>query len=114
MKDDKDILQKLFWQLPEKPLSDDFRFRMMQQISAERIRAKNRAERWTWFAVITASLAILAFGVLAFSYLEVPKLSLSKQALETLPFYLYVAFLALLLLFGDFFFRRNYYSKKQG
>lgn len=115
MNDKKDILQELFRQLPEKPLPDDFRARVMQQVLVEKKRAKKRNEVWAWTAVIVASMAILTFGFLAFQYLGIPKfsLSLSKQALETLPFYAYIAFLALLLLLGDFFFRKTYYRKEQ-
>ena len=113
MNDKNDFLQKMFQQLSETPLSEDFRLRMMQQIKAEEARQKKRNERWAWTALITLSLCIFGIGALAIFYLDVPKfsLSISMQALETLPFYIYITFLALLLLLGDHFIRRKYYEK---
>lgn len=110
---DKDYLEGLFRQLPQEPLPVDFRMRIMQQVSQEALRVKKRNERWSWVALIVASLVVLGLGVGAFLYIGVPKISLSisLQALKTVPFYLYIAFLGFLLLCADHLFRKRYREK---
>jgi len=112
---EKDYLQGLFSQLPEEPLPSDFRIQIMQQIQEEAIRVKKRNERLSWAALIFASLAILTLGILAVIHLGIPKLSfdISIEAIQTIPFYLYIAFLAFLLLFADHYFRKKYKEKKK-
>lgn len=111
---EKDYLQGLFRQLPEEPLPVDFRMQIMQQIQEEALRVKKRNERLSWAALIIASLVILTLGVLAVIRLGMPKISfnISMEALQTIPFYLYIALLAGLLLFADHYFRKRYKEKK--
>lgn len=112
-KQDKDLLANLFKQLPEEPLPTDFRANMMQQIMAEAERVKKRNERLSLLAIILASLVILGLGVVAFIYLGIPKvsISLSVSTLTTIPFYLYIGGIVLLLLWADYSFRRKYKEK---
>lgn len=110
---EKDYLQGLFSQLPEAPLPTDFRLRIMEQIQEEAVRIKKRNERLSWAALIVASLTILTLGILAVIRLGLPKLSftISMEAIQTIPFYLYIAFLAFLLLSADHYFRKRYKEK---
>ncbi len=112
---EKDYLKGLFSQLTEEPLPEDFRVQIMRQIQKEAIRVKKRNERLSWAALIFASLVIFALGILAVVYLGVPKLSfdISMGAIQTIPFYFYIAFLAFLLLFADHYFRRKYKEKQK-
>lgn len=112
---DKDFLEGLFEQLPEKPLPVDFRERIMRQIAEETVRVGKRNERLSWIALIAASILILGLGVVAFLYMGMPRISLSVsvQALETVPFYVYIASLTLLLLLGDYLFRKKYRKKHE-
>ncbi|MDF9829300.1 hypothetical protein [Parabacteroides sp. PF5-6] len=110
---EEDYLQGLFRQLPVEPLPVDFRMQLMQQIQEEALRVKKRNERLSWAALIIASLVILTLGVLAVIRLGIPKISIdiSMEAMQTIPFYLYIAGLAGLLLFADHYFRKRYRAK---
>jgi len=110
---EKDYLQGLFQRLPEEPLPFEFRTQIMQQIMQETIRLKKRNQRLSWIALIFASIIILGLGALAIIYIGFPmnSFSLSMEALQTVPFYIYIAFLALLLLFADHYFRKRYKQK---
>lgn len=112
---EKDPLQAWFNQLPEEPLPTDFRMRLIHEIQREARRVKKRNERLSWAALILASFSILALGVLALIHLGLPKLSFrfSPEAIETTPFYLYIAFLAALLLFADHYLRKRYFKSKE-
>lgn len=113
---DKDFLEGLFGQLPEKPLPVDFRERIMRQIAEETARVGKRNERLSWIALIAASILILGLGVAAFLYMGgMPRISLSvsAQALGIVPFYVYIASLTLLLLLGDYLFRKKYRKKHE-
>lgn len=113
---ENDYLKDLFGRLPEEPLPADFRVQIMQKIREEAIRAGKRNERLSRFCLILASLVMLALGIAAVIYLGVPKFSftISAEAVQTLPFYLYIAFLAFLLLFADHYFRKKYRERQEG
>jgi len=67
-------------------------------------------------AVILASMAIIALAVVSFIYLEITQITFVFPKLTSLPFYLYIGILSLLLLFVDYKFRRAYkkhHNKKQ-
>jgi fatty acid desaturase len=113
---ENDYLKDLFTRLPEEPLPTDFRVRLMQQIQEEAVWIKKRNERLSWIILILASLAMLTLGILAVIYLGIPKFSfeISTEAIQTFPFYLYIAFLVFLLLFADHYFRKKYREKQKG
>lgn len=108
---EKDILKDLFGKLPQEQLPADFRSQMMQKILAESVRIKKRNERLSWLAVVIASLFIVGLMVLAFLYLEIPRIHITLPSPENIPFYLYIGFLSLLLLAGDYLMRKKYKEK---
>lgn len=108
---EKDYLKNLFRQLPEEPLPFDFRTTMMQRVMAETTRVKKRNERLGLMAVILAALAMIGLCIAAIIYMEVPRISLSIQAVASAPFYIYIGILALLLLWGDYVMRKRYREK---
>lgn len=109
----KDYLHDLFSQLPEKQLSPDFRMRMMRQIEQEALRIQKRNRRFSWLALGLASAGLLVLGILTLIHLELslPSFRLSAEALATVPFYLYIVFLAFLLLLADHYLRKRYREK---
>lgn len=110
---EKDYLEGLFRQLPEETLPSDFRMRIMQQITEETERVKRRNRYLSWVALVVASIVILGLGILAIIHIGFPKITvtISMDALKTIPFYVYIAFLAFLLLLGDHYFRKRYREK---
>lgn len=111
-----DLLKSLFHRLPESDLPSAFRENMMQKIMKEAVRIKKRNERLTLFAIIIASLAMVSLAVLAFFYLEIPKVTISfsmpdLSGLPSVPFYVYIGILSLVLLFGDYKMRKQYREK---
>ncbi|MDR2969232.1 MAG: hypothetical protein LBV32_06460 [Tannerellaceae bacterium] len=111
--EEKDYLKELFGRLQEEPLPENFRMQIMQQIREEAVWIKKRNECLSWITLILASLAILTTGILAVIYLGIPKFSfeISMEAIQTLPFYLYIVFPVSALLFADFYFRKKYKEK---
>lgn len=107
----KDLLKDLFNRMPQEELPVDFRKNVMQQVYAEAIKIKKRNERFGLLSIIIASIVILSLGVFSFIYFEIPKITLSLPDLSAVPFYLYIGALALLLLFFDYKFRRNYMKR---
>lgn len=109
-----DPLKELFDRLPGEPLPASFRRVMMHQIMEEAVKVKKRTERLTLLAVICASLFMIALGVLALYYLDVPELELHTLKLPSfsllLP-YVPMVVLLLVLLLGDYWMRRLYYKK---
>lgn len=117
-KTDNNALNDLFRKLPEEELPPLFRENMMQKIMREAVRIKKRNERLALLAVIAASLVMVTLAVLAFIYMELPvlKFSFSISHLSTLPsvpFYVYIGILSLLLLFGDYKIRKVYKGKNK-
>ena len=110
-KKQNDLLENLFRQMPEEPLPASFRSNVMQQILAEAVRIKKRNERLGLIAVIAASVIMLALAVVALLYLEIPKMTFRIPNLTSVPFYLYIGGLGLLLLWGDHIIRKKYKEK---
>lgn len=103
-----DLLENLFKQMPEAPLPASFRSTVMQQILAEAARVRKRNERWGLIAIIAASAAIFALAALSLIYLKMPQISLRIPDLSSVPFYLYIGALGLLLLWFDHLMRKRY------
>ncbi|MDR3142439.1 MAG: hypothetical protein LBU37_12050 [Tannerellaceae bacterium] len=110
-KDEKreDVLKDLFNRAPREEVPVDFRQKVMQQIYAESVRIKKRNERIGLLSIITASLLIIVLAVASIIYLGLPKIEWAS--LPSIPFYLYIGALALLLLFGDYKLRESYKKK---
>ena len=106
-----DLLKDLFRRMPEEELPSGFKERMMEKVCAEAVKIKKRNERLTLLSVILASIVILSLAVLSLIFLEIPRITLSLSALASVPFYLYIGILALLLLFADYKLRRNYMKR---
>ncbi len=114
----QDPLRKLFTQLPKEKLPESFRSTLMQQIRAEAARIKKRNERLSMAAIIGASVFMLGLGILGFLYTDItiPEIDLSIPAMKwpkipsftSVPLYLFIGILSLLLLFGDYQMRKAY------
>ncbi|MDR1879324.1 MAG: hypothetical protein LBQ78_00115 [Tannerellaceae bacterium] len=118
---DTDWLGSLFSQLPEEELPASFHENMMRRIEAETVRAKKRGERIELFAVILASLVMIALAVCACLYMEIRLPAFDFSIAETgreylsrplVHFYLYIAVIALSLLLADWLFGRHYRRKE--
>jgi hypothetical protein len=108
--EEKDILKDLFNQMPrEEEPPVDFRQKVMERIYAEAIRIKKRNERLGLLSIIAASLFIIVLAVTSVVYLGLPKIEWAS--LPSIPFYLYIGVLALLLLFADYKLRKSYKKK---
>ncbi|MDR0750814.1 MAG: hypothetical protein LBF62_14755 [Tannerellaceae bacterium] len=105
----EDILKDLFNRMPREEVPADFRQEVMQQIYAESVRIKKRNERFGLLSVIAASLLILALAAASIIYLGLPEIEWTS--LPSIPFYLYIGALALLLLLGDYKLRESYKKK---
>ena len=110
-----DILKGLFSRLPKEELSAGFRETIMRQVMAEAVRRKKRNERFGLLMAILASTAIIALLVVSFIYLKIPAFDRDLLRIDwqvpdvlSMPFYLYIGFLCLILLGGDYLFRRVY------
>ncbi|MDR1918346.1 MAG: hypothetical protein LBQ65_01720 [Tannerellaceae bacterium] len=113
---EKDWLQTLFSRMPEgEPLPASFRQEMMKRIMAESLRIKKRNERLALLSVILASLGMMGLAVGALWYIGFPSLDWewTLPELTSLPFYLYIGSLSLLLLLIDHACRRRYQKKRQ-
>ncbi len=106
-----DALRNLFHRLPEEELPVSFREKMMEKVMHEAIRIKKRNERLSLLALILACLFIVALAVLSIIYMKLPKIEFSMPELTSMPFYLYIGVLALILLGGDYLFRKRYMKK---
>ncbi|MDR1202363.1 MAG: hypothetical protein LBL58_12180 [Tannerellaceae bacterium] len=102
----KDVLKDLFNRMPQEELPVDFRKKVMQQVYADVVKIKKRNERFGLLSVIAASLSIIVLATASIIYLDLPKIELSD--LPSMPFYLYIGALTLLLLFGDYKLRKSY------
>jgi hypothetical protein len=112
---ENDWLKTLFGRMPEEPLPDSFREDMMKRIRAETVRMKKRSERIGLLSVILASSAMMGLATGALLYMGIPRLEWewTLPELTSLPFYLYIGALTLLLLGIDHAFRRMYKKKRQ-
>jgi hypothetical protein len=104
----KDSLKELFNRTPVEELPVDFREKVMQRIYTEAAKTKKRNERFGLLLVITASLFIIVLAVGSLIYLDLPKTEWLLRDLPSMPFYLYIGALALLLLLGDYKLRKSY------
>ncbi|MDR1623986.1 MAG: hypothetical protein LBS04_03335 [Tannerellaceae bacterium] len=102
-------LKDLFNRMPREEIPVDFRQKVMQQIYAESVRIKKRNERFGLLSIIAASLLIIVLAAASIVYLGLPKIEWTS--LPSIPFYLYIGALALLLLFGDYKLRESYKKK---
>lgn len=103
-----DLLESLFRNMPEEELPASFRIHVMQQVMKEAVKIKKRDERLGLLAVILASLAMLTLAVLAFLYMDLPRITMPKMDFSAFSFYLYIGMLSLFLLFLDYKFRRAF------
>ncbi|MDH6305755.1 hypothetical protein M2459_002489 [Parabacteroides sp. PF5-5] len=109
--EEKDILKTLFGRMPEADLPASFRDNVMRQVFAEALKVKRRNECFALLSVIVASVAIIALAVVSLVYMDLPKMAISLPDLSSVPFYLYIGMLTLLLLFGDYKMRKTYRKK---
>ena len=105
---ENDWLKPLFSRLPEEDLPASFREELMKRIVAEAARISKRNERIGLLTVILASLAIAGLSAGALLYAGIFRLRWEMPELITLPFYLYIGGLTLLLLGIDYLLRRTY------
>jgi hypothetical protein len=106
----KDILKDLFNRMPrEEEPPVDFRQKVMQRIYTEAAGIKKRNERLGLLSIIAASLFIIVLAATSVAYLGLPKIEWAS--LPSIPFYLYIGALALLLLFADYKLRKSYKKK---
>jgi fatty acid desaturase len=95
--------------MEEEPLPASFREKMMRRLERETARKRRRNERLAWLSVVLASLGILGLAVAALRYVGgVPRLACSLPEWTSLPFYLHIGAISLLLLTFDHFFRKAY------
>ncbi|MDR1645186.1 MAG: hypothetical protein LBS05_05105 [Tannerellaceae bacterium] len=103
-----DWLKLLFSRLPEEDLNASFCNDTMKRILKEAARKKRRNEFMGLAAVSLASLAIMGIAAGAIFYAGIPRIEWRMPDLPSLPFYLYIGVLSLLLLGMDFLLRRAY------
>jgi len=108
-KETNDILKTMFRLMPEEKLSLTFQQEMMVRIRKDALRIRRRNSIFRFLALAVASLIILSLAVLSFIYLEVPEISIPKVSIS--PLYLFIGIASLVLLFGDYLFRKVYYRK---
>jgi hypothetical protein len=110
---ENDRLRLLFGRMKMEELPGSFREEMMGRIFREAARRKRRNERLGLAAVIAASVAFMGLAAGALLYAGVPRVEWRMPELETLPFYLHIGALSLLLLGMDFFIRRAYRKRQE-
>jgi hypothetical protein len=106
---EKDILKDLFDRTLREEAPVEFRQKVMQQIYTEAVRIKKRNERLGLLSIIAASLFIIVLAGTSIAYLGLPKIEWAS--LPSIPFYLYIGALTLLLLFADYKLRKSYKKK---
>jgi len=108
-----DPLKELFSVLPEKDLPASFRQNVMQAVQEEAARAAQRNERLWLFATIAIACVVLALGIFALSYLNIPAIEWQTPDLSSFTFYLFIGSLAFILLICDYKFRKQFNEKHQ-
>jgi hypothetical protein len=111
---EKDMLKAMFNHVPQDGPSVSFRASVMKQVFAEAVKARKRSERLALFSVIAASMVILALAIASIVYIDIHAVKILRPDLSSMPFYLYIGLLALLLLFADFKLRQNYKKRHSG
>ena len=117
-KDNPDILEKLFNQLPEEELPASFRLNVMQQITSEAAKVQKRNARFGLAAVVIASLGMLGMAIALILYYiglpETAEIQIRWPQIDTgiFSFYFYIGILALLLLFLDYRLRKLFHKGK--
>lgn len=114
-KNNPDIFENLFRQMPEEELPAPFRLNVMQQIARESIKVNKRNEWLGLAAVVAASLLMLAIAVASFFYIRLPEqwsMQISWPAIDfnlsAFSFYFYIGILSLVLLFADYRLRKRF------
>ena len=108
-----DPLKELFSVLPEKDLPASFRQNVMQAVQEEAVRTTKRNERLWLFATIAIACVILALGIFALSYLDIPPIEWRIPDLSSFTFYFFIGSLAFILLICDYKFRKRFNEKHQ-
>jgi hypothetical protein len=109
-----DWLKPLFSRLPEEDLPSSFREEMMKRVRRESARIRKRHELAGLFTVILASAGVMGLAAGALVRTGVPRIAWKTPDIAALSFYLYIGFLALLLLGADYLLRRIYRKKHPG
>ncbi len=115
MKDDKDLLKELFFQLPREKYSDQLRSKIMYHVMLEAERMHKRNERLNRLICVFSLVLMVVFAFGVFYYINesfdftIPDISFPDLSL--FPFYIYIGFLALILLGIDHKFREIYKKK---
>jgi FtsH-binding integral membrane protein len=107
----RDMLKAMFDRMTDDPLPPDFLPEMMQRIRTEAVRARKREAWRRTAALLAATLAIAGLAVAAFIYLDIPRFQADFPQIFIPPFYIYIGFLTLILLFADGWFRQKYFKK---
>lgn len=127
MQNKKDILVKLFREMPDEQFPSGFRSNLMLRIQSEAVRIQKRKERLVILCVILASLFMIltALFLLVFSFssdtidlsrLIVPQLQWPRffeLDQTSVHFYTYVGLLVLVLLIADNRIRHAFLKKKE-
>lgn len=127
MQNEKDILVKLFREMPDEQLPSGFRNNLMLRIQSETIRVQKRKERFVILCVVFASLIMIltALFLLVFNFssdtvdfsrLIMPQLqwpSFFEFDQTSVHFYTYVGLLVLALLIADNRIRHSFFKKKE-
>jgi len=103
-----DWLKPLFNRLPQTSPSPAFRRQMMLRIERETKRRHLRNACTAWLSIIGCTLIVLGLGVAALLYVGLPRITWTLPPLPSLPFYLYIGALTLLLLAFDHLLRQTY------
>ncbi|MDR2496139.1 MAG: hypothetical protein LBD21_03340 [Tannerellaceae bacterium] len=107
-------LKRLLKRLPEPELPASFRENIMHRILAEAERSKKRSERIGWLLVSLASLSFVGLGAAALiriNRISPAEFDMLALSLPSMPFYLYIGALALVLLGMDHIFVKAYRKK---
>ncbi|MDR1557364.1 MAG: hypothetical protein LBS88_10110 [Tannerellaceae bacterium] len=112
-KQEDDWLKSLFSRMPEEELPASFGEKMMKRIEAETVRLRKRNERIGLALVILASSGLIGLATATLLYIGLPRIEWELPELSTLPFYLYIGTLSLLLLGIDHILVRLYGKKNE-
>ncbi|MDR1335524.1 MAG: hypothetical protein LBK22_01695 [Tannerella sp.] len=107
----QDVLKAMFRRMPDEPLPPDFLPEMMQRIRAEAARVRKREACRRAVALVAASLTIAGLAVAALIYPGIPSFRVDLPQIFIPPFYIYIGFLTLVLLFADGWLRQKYFKK---
>lgn len=106
-----DFLKVMFQHLPEEKLSVSFRQEVMMRIQLEALRVQRRNAILRTVALSVASFLIIGLSVMAFVFLKMPFPEWHIPQLSIPPLWLFIGVATLILLFVDYWLRRNYFKK---